>query len=745
MNLNTANDLNLDAKHRNNFYYHLKRMNADIGYNFTHCNTFTTDFEHEFLLSALPSHSKAFLLENCSSLIEQQANGSIKDVSEFLNYDLDISTFKAAPLTKKRSLNESNSSLNASQSESVKSSKTFRNQSQLLQFKKQNLSSFKVKSNKKLNSFNGEAGPESMFNIDDFFDKFHKIATNQNFRLSSLAAPTESSSASNLKSMEQSSSSEELQVPQRIPSNRLSVSSITSTLTSSTRLNHKLNSYKLDKLHPSDEPVRNEKLSLDASIDFYGIKQPTDKECLVLDLNADSEISEIWKNGFALTSKKEFCIKSACFICASIGVENEFLFCNVCCEPFHEFCLDEYEKPKVGTDLLDWVCPTCKFCEVCKLQDKLLNCQKCESCYHSGCFRDHNYPKKPSKRNQVWVCFDCFECDKCGGRKMHYDKKTFAKLPDYDFTICFGCINNSSTAKQIQDTSREYKCCVCANVIDCTSEDLTAEQVDVVGALGSKLECPACSMNKQQTLKEQLDKLKLRFILDLFARLNKEFLNDEEFERFVSDKDAAAAASNVVDFFGLTSDLYTNLLAKTKDTGLEQTIKDRLVENAASQENGAVLHSILAKLNIVPKKEERKSEHPIKKKVETNRKKNPPQLIVKCPHEDHTYALTSTTTASLEQQEAKDRCLDEQFDVCGRVEEKLNKDLNWNEIRECITCRIVGDHNICGRLLPLETNWIHVNCLLWSNDALTQGHLIKQVQNVLNKIKSSVSIRFLLF
>ena len=651
------------------------------------------------------------------------------------------------PSAKKRSLNESNSSLNASQSESVKSSKTFRNQSQLLQFKKQNLSSFKIKSNKKLNNFNGETGgSESLFNIDDFFDKFHKISTNQNFRFSSLTSTTASAlneSSNNLKSMDQ----EELQVPQRIPSNRLSVSSITSTANISmnsntsinnnkTRFNHKLNSYK-DKLHPSDD-VRNEKLSLDASIDFYGIKKPTDKECLVLDLNADSEISEIWKNGFALINKKEFCIKSACFICASIGVENEFLFCNVCCEPFHEFCLDEYEKPKPGTDLLNWVCPTCKFCEVCKLQDKLLNCQKCESCYHSGCFRDHNYPKKPSKRNQIWVCFDCFECEKCNGKKIHYDKKTFAKLPDYDFTVCFKCINNS-TAKQAQENN-EYKCCVCANVVDFTSEDLTVEQVEAVRAFSNKLECPTCSINKQ-TLKEQVDKLKLKFILDLFVRLNKEFLNDEEFERFILDKDS----TDIVDLFSLTSDLYTNLLAKAKNSDLEQKIKDRLVENFSGQENGAVLHSILAKLNIVPKKEEKKSE-PIKKKAETNRKKNLPQLIVKCPYEDHTYALTSTTTttASLEQQEPKDRYLDEQFDDCSRLEEKLNKDLNWNEIRECITCRIVGDHNICGRLLPLETNWIHVNCLLWSNDALTQGHLIKQVQNVLNKIKSSVSIRFLL-
>lgn len=64
----------------------------------------------------------------------------------------------------------------------------------------------------------------------------------------------------------------------------------------------------------------------------------------------------------------------------------KLIYCSVCCESFHEFCLkkvslghdddnDEYddqdqcvdERPEPGSTLLNWVCPNCKYCEICSL------------------------------------------------------------------------------------------------------------------------------------------------------------------------------------------------------------------------------------------------------------------------------------------------------------------------------------------------------------------------------------------
>ena len=74
----------------------------------------------------------------------------------------------------------------------------------------------------------------------------------------------------------------------------------------------------------------------------------------------------------------------------------------------------------------------------------------------------------------------------------------------------------------------------------------------------------------------------------------------------------------------------------------------------------------------------------------------------------------------------------------SQLEKEEEKD--EGDIRECAICRILGDHDICGRLLPFETNWIHINCLLWSNEVLTEGHVIKQLQHVLNKSKNTVRL-----
>ena len=46
--------------------------------------------------------------------------------------------------------------------------------------------------------------------------------------------------------------------------------------------------------------------------------------------------------------------------------------------------------------------------------------------------------------------------------------------------------------------------------------------------------------------------------------------------------------------------------------------------------------------------------------------------------------------------------------------QQMNKYINsldQEDPRFCCTCYIVGDHIICGCLLPLDEHWIHLNCL----------------------------------
>lgn len=45
----------------------------------------------------------------------------------------------------------------------------------------------------------------------------------------------------------------------------------------------------------------------------------------------------------------------------------QFVYCQVCCEPFHKFCLEESERPHED-QLENWCCRRCKFCHVCGRQ-----------------------------------------------------------------------------------------------------------------------------------------------------------------------------------------------------------------------------------------------------------------------------------------------------------------------------------------------------------------------------------------
>lgn len=63
--------------------------------------------------------------------------------------------------------------------------------------------------------------------------------------------------------------------------------------------------------------------------------------------------------------------------CVGSGNENalchsailQMLFCQVCCEPFHPFCLEPAERPS-DENKENWCCRRCKFCRVCGRKSK---------------------------------------------------------------------------------------------------------------------------------------------------------------------------------------------------------------------------------------------------------------------------------------------------------------------------------------------------------------------------------------
>ena len=101
-----------------------------------------------------------------------------------------------------------------------------------------------------------------------------------------------------------------------------------------------------------------------------------------------------------------------CFVCGSFSKEEELLFCSLCQEGYHPFCISRnYDSNKFQRlkQLKIWLCPNCKICEVCKKHADdggNLMCASCENLYHLKCKYQFS---KTLPAGSSWKCEACFE------------------------------------------------------------------------------------------------------------------------------------------------------------------------------------------------------------------------------------------------------------------------------------------------------------------------------------------------
>ncbi|XP_069935099.1 histone-lysine N-methyltransferase 2A isoform X9 [Oryctolagus cuniculus] len=157
-----------------------------------------------------------------------------------------------------------------------------------------------------------------------------------------------------------------------------------------------------------------------------------------VDFKEDCEADNVWEmGGLGILTSVPITPRVVCFLCASSG-HVEFVYCQVCCEPFHKFCLEENERP-LEDQLENWCCRRCKFCHVCGRQHQatkqLLECNKCRNSYHPECLGP-NYPTKPTKKKKVWICTKCVRCKSCGSTTPG---KGWDAQWSHDFSLCHDC------------------------------------------------------------------------------------------------------------------------------------------------------------------------------------------------------------------------------------------------------------------------------------------------------------------
>ncbi|XP_007894340.2 histone-lysine N-methyltransferase 2A [Callorhinchus milii] len=157
-----------------------------------------------------------------------------------------------------------------------------------------------------------------------------------------------------------------------------------------------------------------------------------------VDFKEDCAVENVWEmGGLSILTSVPITPRVVCFLCASSG-HVEFVYCQVCCEPFHLFCLEESERP-LEEQWENWCCRRCKFCHVCCRQNKsskqLLECGKCRNSYHPECLGP-NYPTKPTKKKKVWICTKCVRCKSCGATTPG---KGWDAQWSHDFSLCHEC------------------------------------------------------------------------------------------------------------------------------------------------------------------------------------------------------------------------------------------------------------------------------------------------------------------
>ncbi|XP_029430000.1 histone-lysine N-methyltransferase 2A isoform X2 [Rhinatrema bivittatum] len=157
-----------------------------------------------------------------------------------------------------------------------------------------------------------------------------------------------------------------------------------------------------------------------------------------VDFKEDCDMENVWEmGGLSILTSVPITPRVVCFLCASSG-HLEFVYCQVCCEPFHRFCLEESERP-IEDQLENWCCRRCKFCHVCGRQHQatkqLLECSKCRNSYHPECLGP-NYPTKPTKKKKVWICTKCVHCKSCGATTPG---KGWDAQWSHDFSLCHDC------------------------------------------------------------------------------------------------------------------------------------------------------------------------------------------------------------------------------------------------------------------------------------------------------------------
>ncbi|XP_071756196.2 histone-lysine N-methyltransferase 2B isoform X1 [Centroberyx gerrardi] len=504
--------------------------------------------------------------------------------------------------------------------------------------------------------------------------------------------------------------------------------------------------------------------------------EPTHK--IRVDFKEDCTLENVWNmGGLSILTSVPLIPPCVCLLCASKG-QHEMLYCQVCCEPFHQFCLEPAERPS-EENKENWCCRRCKFCHVCGRKNKhskpLLECERCQNCYHASCLGP-NYPKQNKKR-KAWVCMTCIRCKSCGvtpGKSWDTDWNHDKGLcPDcsnlYDqgnyCPICFKCYEDNDYDSQMM------QCGTCNHWVHAKCEDLTDDLYEILSSLPESVvySCRPCSLTQPSAWRELLY-IELRAGVEkvlaclLSSTLTQHLVSCSQCENLV-DPDSGIEGQPACDLRAVgkkfDKGLYTTL--KTFHEDVVQVVRKRLEqeENLPEEERPTALArsyylKLLEEVFNWFNSQDPKVWDPCTKDLPMGMLSQ----AVHPPTTEHFYAqwrereeqqsraplgvLQEDNVQSLDVKEEEvaspmsgEPTSRNHFKTSKAVRlkfkgkrgrlSKADLDTGWSkdDERQCSLCQKYGDlkPNEAGRLLYLGQNeWAHVNCCLWSAEVFEEDN-----------------------
>ncbi|XP_004463182.2 histone-lysine N-methyltransferase 2B isoform X1 [Dasypus novemcinctus] len=220
-------------------------------------------------------------------------------------------------------------------------------------------------------------------------------------------------------------------------------------------------------------------------------KSPDGVHRVRVDFKEDCDLENVWlMGGLSVLTSVPGGPPMVCLLCASKGL-HELVFCQVCCDPFHPFCLEEAERP-LPQHHDTWCCRRCKFCHVCGRKGRgakhLLECERCRHAYHPACLGP-SYPTRATRKRRHWICSACVRCKSCGATPgKNWDVEWSG-----DYSLCPRCTQLFEKGNYCPICTRCYEdndyeskmmqCAQCDHWVHAKCEGLSDEDYEILSGL----------------------------------------------------------------------------------------------------------------------------------------------------------------------------------------------------------------------------------------------------------------------